>query len=151
MAKTPSPRCSNTVNFFLIILILSFIMLIYFYIVGFPSFNKKEPFYVHDDSRLIPADKIVVMQGLGNPDLPIQATEYDAEDTSAPSVTGKEDGPKSKLVFAYNQCKPECCASSGGYSCNGGCPCITKEQMNFIGTRGYNHKADKCSFDEIDY
>lgn len=152
MAKTPSPRCSNTVNFFLVILILSFFMLLYFYIVGFSiNFTKQERFAVYDDSRLLPADKIVVMQGLGNPDLPIQATEYDADDTSAPSVNGKEDGPKSKLVFAYNECKPECCASSGGYSCNGGCPCITKDQMNFIGTRGYNHKVDKCSFDEIDY
>ena len=152
MAKTPSPRCSNAVNYFLIVLIFVFVMLIYFYIVGFPTFFiKQERFAVHDESRLLPADKIVVMQGLGNPDLPVQATEYDAHDTSSPSVNGKEDGPKSKLVFAYNECKPECCASSGGYSCNGGCPCITKDQMNFIGTRGYNHKADKCSFDEIDY
>lgn len=153
MAKTPG-NCSSSANYFLIFTLLVFFMLLYVYIN--PSYimsAKKERFIANAtyDAKLMPADKIVVMQGLGNPDIPVQATDVDTTDESSPSVDGKPNGPRSKLVFAYNKCKPECCATSGGYSCNGGCPCITKDQIKFISTRGFNHKNDKCSFDEMDF
>ena len=41
------------------------------------------------------------------------------------------------FMFAYNQCRPECCPST--YSCDKGCVCTTEQQRKFIGvTRGNN-------------
>lgn len=45
-------------------------------------------------------------------------------------------GPDNLFIFKDNQCKPECCGAS--FSCSGGCVCTTKEQRNYINTRGNN-------------
>lgn len=114
---------------FLATILLVFVMLLYVY-VGVPS-HKTERFSVveqEDIYKLFPQNKIIVSQGLGIPNIPIEPTLPDLTDVTAPSVDGTEGGPRSKFIFAYNQCKPECCSTSGGYSCNGGCPCLTKEQ-----------------------
>lgn len=128
-------------NYFLILILLVFFMLLYVYI-GPPMTKQLERFNVQKDNELLDKDKIVVLQGLGNPDIPIQATAYDDNDVSSPAVDGSENGPKSKLVFAYNTCKPECCATSGGYSCSGGCPCMTNSQLKFAGSRGGNSRLN---------
>ncbi len=154
MARSKSPSCFSS-NYFLILTVLIFIMLLYVYIVNpmqyFDKSKALEKFSEVMNYKLIPADKLVVVQGLGVPEIPIQATKPDQTDPSSPAVDGTEDGAKSKFFFAYNECKPECCATSGGYSCNGGCPCVTKEQEKFAYRRGYNHKPSKCSYDEVDY
>lgn len=57
------------------------------------------------------------------------------EKINSPYVDG--DGPKkSRFMFNYNQCSPECCPST--YSCSGGCVCTTKKQRNFLQNRGGN-------------
>ena len=38
------------------------------------------------------------------------------------------------FMFAYNQCRPECCPST--FSCDHGCVCTTEQQRNFINSRG---------------
>lgn len=111
----------------------------------------KEFFVDSSDNKLIPTDKLVVVQGNGIPDVPIEPSKPDTNDNSSPSVDGTEEGPRSKFLFAYNQCKPSCCATSGGYTCNGGCPCMTKDQQKFAYSRGYNHRPNKCSYDESDF
>ena len=47
-----------------------------------------------------------------------------------------EVGPDNLFMFKDNQCKPECCGAS--FSCDGGCVCSTKEQREFINSRGQN-------------
>lgn len=135
-------------NIFLVVVLLIFFMLLYVYTRKHNS--GKEYFIDSADTKLIPANKLVVVQGNGIPDIPIESSKPD-NDLSAPSVDGTEDGPKSKFLFAYNECKPSCCATSGGYACNGGCPCLTKAQQKFAFSRGYNHKPNKCSYDEKDF
>ena len=45
--------------------------------------------------------------------------------------------PDEKLAFfARTQFKPECCGSS--YASSGGCACMSKQQMNYLNTRGGN-------------
>lgn len=56
------------------------------------------------------------------------------EKMNNPSVDGTPNSPKSRFMFAYNQCKPECCP--GTYSCNGGCVCTNKNQVDYLNKRG---------------
>ena len=51
-----------------------------------------------------------------------------------PSVNGNPDGPKKMFMFAYNQCRPECCPST--YSCDHGCVCTDKQQREYLARRG---------------
>ena len=134
-------------NYFIILVLIVFFMLLYVYAASKPI---QERFSV-SNNNLIPADKLIVVQGNGIPDVPVQPSQIDNSDPSAFSVDGTEEGPRSKFFFAYNQCKPECCSTSGGYSCNGGCPCITQEQQKITSSRGYNRRYGKCAYDEADY
>ena len=137
-------------NIFLLVMLIFFFMLLYVYTRK--HYPRKELFIdSSEQNKLIPTDKLVVVQGNGIPDVPVEPTKPDSSDISAPSVDGTEEGPKSKFLFAYNECKPSCCDTSGGYACNGGCPCMTKDQQKFAFSRGYNNKASKCSYDEADY
>jgi len=55
---------------------------------------------------------------------------------NGPNVDGTKNTPKDMFMFAYNKCSPECCPST--YSCDKGCVCTTKQQREFINTRGNN-------------
>lgn len=54
----------------------------------------------------------------------------------APSVDGTLNAPKDMFMFAYNQCRPECCPSA--FSCDRGCVCLTDEQKKLLSYRGTN-------------
>ena len=56
------------------------------------------------------------------------------KDSTGPSVDGTANAPKNMFMFAYNQCRPECCPST--FSCDRGCICTTKQQRHFINSRG---------------
>lgn len=100
--------------------------------------RAKEKF---ENSSLLPKDKIVVVQGNSLPDLDkVQPIQFD-EHESFPSVDGTKDGPRSLFSLSFNKCSPSCCPST--YSCGGGCVCMTDEQKNFIGSRGFNNKSCK--------
>lgn len=53
-----------------------------------------------------------------------------------PPVDGQENSRRKMFMFACNQCRPECCPST--YSCDRGCVCTTKQQRQFINSRGHN-------------
>ena len=59
-------------------------------------------------------------------------------DSNAPSVDGSLKAPKNMFMFAYNQCRPECCPST--FSCDHGCVCTTEQQRKFIGEQRGNNK-----------
>ena len=50
-------------------------------------------------------------------------------------------GMDNLFMFKDNQCKPECCGAS--FACDGGgCVCTSKEQRNFINSRGNNRTVE---------
>ena len=55
-------------------------------------------------------------------------------DSNGSSVDGLAKSPKNMFMFAYNQCRPECCPST--FSCDRGCICTTAQQRHFINSRG---------------
>lgn len=105
-----------------------------------PSMYINEKF--NDKYSLIPGDKLVVYQGNTLPDTPSSNITLENH-SSYPSINGMSESDKSLFTFSRNKCDPSCCPST--YSCGGGCVCMTKEQTNFIGTRGYNNRSEKCS------
>lgn len=64
---------------------------------------------------------------------------------NGPSIDGLPDSKKSMFMFKQNKCSPECCPST--FSCDTGCICTTKNQRNFIASRGNN----KTFFDNPEY
>ncbi len=128
--------------FFLIVVLFS----------AFGSLNESSEKFVTSSAygQILPDDNVFVYQGSQMPDsLPSTSVKFDQGDPSMIPVDGKA-GPKSMFMFTYNECKPECCDYSP-YSCSGGCVCMTKDQVNFVGTRGQNNKGDKCSPDATLY
>ncbi len=117
--------------------------MLYVYIGGIQK--TKEKFTSNSNYNLIDGDNMIVFQGVGLPDSYPDPSLPDRMDPSNPSVDGNIDGQRSKFLFAYNECKPECCATSGGYSCDGGCPCMTNEQLGYSHSRGNNSKLTLCS------
>jgi len=143
-------------SYFLISILIVFFMLLYIYFTPIQPIIieqvSRSPFETFSDSKgntLLPRDKIAVIQGNGVPDQELTSINFDQNDPSAPSVDGTEKGPKSLFSFAYNKCSPDCCGDSGGYSCEGGCVCITDEQKKFFGSRASNNRYDRCSYDEM--
>lgn len=136
----------NYGNYFLILLLLVFFMLLYVYVVRAPPAKKYERFE-DKGNKLLPPDKVVYIQGNGIPDTPLVPTRIDTKDPSAQSVDGTPGGPRSMFMFAYNRCSPECCEHSA-YSCQGGCACMTDDQLKMASVRGSNNHPNKCGNDE---
>lgn len=55
------------------------------------------------------------------------------------AVTGGPVPPKGLFFWSSNLFKPECCFTPQQYSSSSGCACISKEQMQFISSRGGNN------------
>jgi hypothetical protein len=53
------------------------------------------------------------------------------------STIGAASGMKGLFMFSHNQTNPACCPSQ--YSSDTGCLCVTKEQSDFIASRGGNY------------
>jgi hypothetical protein len=75
-------------------------------------------------------------------------------DTSAPSGAACQDiyaklannvggpvPPKGLFMFADNVFKPECCLIPQQFSSSSGCACLSKEQMQYISSRGGNNTS----------
>jgi len=55
------------------------------------------------------------------------------------SNVGGQVPPKGLFMWADNLFKPECCFTPQQYSSSTGCACISKEQMQYISSRGGNN------------
>lgn len=137
-------------NYFIIIALLIFFMLLYVYI-SIPTSTqlarKNIENYKDSVTQLIPLNNLMVIQGNGVPDITDGTIKFDQNDPSASSVDGTNNTPNSLFIAAYNKCDISCCDGSP-YSCNGGCVCFTQEQKKYLSNRGQNNKFDKCSYDE---
>lgn len=139
---------NNYANYFLILTLLVFFMLLYVYVSNTQLYKRKvESFYVDDKHTLLSPDKVVYIQSNGIPDVNLKPSLIDDGNESALSVDGTPNGPKSMFTFAYNKVSPECCEDSA-YSTNGGCACITKEQKNMFSRRASNNNPNKCGYEE---
>lgn len=78
-----------------------------------------------------------VLQGSQSP---LCKTISEENNSDGPNVDGTKNSQKNMFMFAYNQCSPKCCPST--YSCDGGCICTTKNQRNFIASRGENNNGE---------
>lgn len=130
----------------LVFLLIAFAILLYIFLQKTYAASKaattpKERFS-EDKYSLIPKDKLVVYQGNTLPDKGSGSPVLDQDD-SMPSVDGTPDSARSMFMMAFNKCDPSCCPST--YSCSGGCVCMTKDQVNYVGTRGTNNKGTKCA------
>lgn len=93
------------------------------------------------NSNLIEPNKLQVYQGNMLPITPSDI-QLDTNNPSAPSIDGVSKDT-SMFMMAFNKCDPSCCPSP--YSCDRGCVCMTKDQINYVGTRGFNNRSSKCT------
>lgn len=89
----------------------------------------------HHPSRLSES----LVQGWQAPDAKPPPSKFD-HGPETPPVDGKKGSPRSKFMFAYNQCRPECCPST--YSCDHGCVCTSAAQRRWLERRGKNHSQE---------
>lgn len=101
--------------------------------------NKEETF----NPSMIPADKLQVFQGNMLPVTPPSTLQLDKTDPSAPSIDGSPSSDTSMFMMAFNKCDPSCCPSP--YSCDRGCVCMTKDQINYVAGRGSNNRTPRCT------
>jgi len=99
--------------------------------------NCPESTWRHSPSNLSLVNKNnFVAQGS---QLPLHPTNTE-QVSDGPTVDGTKNTPKNMFMFANNQCNPKCCPST--YSCDGGCICTTKQQRQFIASRGKNNNGE---------
>ena len=78
----------------------------------------------------------------GNP-FPLKPKNTSLVNSNGPNVDGTPNTPNDMFMFAYNQCRPECCPST--YSCDHGCVCTNEQQRNFINSRGRNRNSSEIN------
>lgn len=81
-------------------------------------YNKKKSHYLLENNLMVPQGSTIPLK---------LKKQYQL--SSGPNVDGTNKSPKNMFMFAYNQCRPNCCP--GTYSCSGGCICTTNNQNNF--------------------
>jgi len=143
-----------TKNYLYALIIIAFLFVALYVMGGLKSekFAQERPVIPsYESNKLLNTDNVYVFQGSQMPDKePTEAIKFDQGDPSINPVDGKKGSPKSMFMFSYNECKPECCDYSP-YSCSGGCVCMTKDQINFVGSRGTNNTPHACSPDDSVY
>jgi hypothetical protein len=136
-------------KYFMLILLFLLFLLLYIYVANVKicmNPKSKETFECKSQSSyILPKDKLAIVQGNAVPTMDNVPIKFD-NDPSAPSIDGKK-GPNQMFMFAFNKAAPECCPSP--FSTSQGCVCMTTDQVNFIGSRGFNSKYDKCSNNEF--
>lgn len=126
------------------VILLIFVSLILFlgYIYIPRQYPTHEPFH-NNKYDLIDPQKLYVIFGNSVPlqeSLTINNTsETCVNDTSPPPITLDVKSSRNMFEFAYNNCSPECCKTSG-YMCGGknGCVCMTNSQKKYLNRRGKN-------------
>lgn len=84
-----------------------------------------------DEINLLPNNSLFSYLSSQGPQKPIFS---DNSALTGPPIDGKEGSPKKMFMFANNRTSPNCCPSS--YTTSTGCVCTTKNQRNYIASRG---------------
>jgi hypothetical protein len=67
---------------------------------------------------------------------PVKPVFSDPSSLTGPSLDGSDDTSSSLFMLSNNIVSPYCCPST--YSTSTGCVCSTKNQREFVKTRGHN-------------
>lgn len=84
-----------------------------------------------DETSLVPNDALFTYLSSQGPTKPVFT---DNSALYGPPVDGHPDSDKKMFMFANNRTSPNCCPST--FSTSTGCVCTTKNQRDFIASRG---------------
>lgn len=84
-----------------------------------------------DQTALIPNDALFTFLSSQGPTKPVFT---DNSSLTGPSIDGHPDSARKMFMLANNRTSPECCPST--FSTSTGCVCTTKNQRDFIASRG---------------
>ena len=84
-----------------------------------------------DNTDLIPNDKLYSFLGSQGP---VKMSLSDQAKLIGPPIDGKKGSPEKNFMLANNVASPACCPST--FSTSTGCVCTTKDQRDFISSRG---------------
>jgi len=93
--------------------------------------NKEYWMKKPDNISLIPNDALFSYLSSQGPEKPVFT---DNSALHGPPVDGQAGSAKKMFMFANNRSSPNCCPST--YSTSTGCVCTTKQQRDFIASRG---------------
>ena len=104
--------------------------------------NKQAWMKTPDETALVPNDALFTYLSSQGPTKPVFT---DNSSLNGPSVDGHPDSDKKLFMLANNRTSPNCCPST--FSTSTGCVCTTKNQRDFVSSRGGatladNEKAD---------
>ena len=94
-----------------------------------------------DETSLVPNDALFTYLSSQGPTKPVFT---DNSSLNGPPVDGHPDSDKKMFMLANNRTSPNCCPST--FSTSTGCVCTTKNQRDFIASRG----AGKANSDASD-
>jgi hypothetical protein len=84
-----------------------------------------------DETALVPNDALFTYLSSQGPTKPVFS---DNSSLNGPSIDGHPDSEKKMFMLANNRTSPNCCPST--FSTSTGCVCTTKNQRDFIASRG---------------
>ena len=84
-----------------------------------------------DETSLVPNDSLFTYLSSQGPTKPVFT---DNSSLNGPPVDGHPDSDKKMFMLANNRTSPNCCPST--FSTSTGCVCTTKNQRDFIASRG---------------
>ena len=99
--------------------------------------NKQAWMKTPDETALVPNDALFTYLSSQGPTKPVFT---DNSALHGPSVDGHPDSDKKLFMLANNRTSPNCCPST--FSTSTGCVCTTKNQRDFVASRGGATLAD---------
>ena len=99
--------------------------------------NKQPWMKTPDETALVPNDALFTYLSSQGPTKPVFT---DNSSLHGPSVDGHPDSDKKMFMLANNRTSPNCCPST--FSTSTGCVCTTKNQRDFVASRGGATLAD---------
>lgn len=88
-----------------------------------------------DETALVPNDALFTFLSSQGPTKPVFT---DNSALTGPPIDGHPDSAKKMFMFANNRSSPNCCPST--FSTSTGCVCTTKNQRDFVASRGNGPK-----------
>lgn len=104
--------------------------------------NKQPWMKTPDDTALVPNDALFTYLSSQGPTKPVFT---DNSALHGPSVDGHPASDKKLFMLANNRTSPNCCPST--FSTSTGCVCTTKNQRDFVASRGGATLADNKKAD----
>ena len=104
--------------------------------------NKQPWMKTPDETALVPNDALFTYLSSQGPTKPVFT---DNSALTGPSVDGHPDSDKKMFMLANNRTSPNCCPST--FSTSTGCVCTTKNQRDFVASRGGSTLAQRKAAD----